>query len=59
MAKGKCVHCRLGYKWRGRPLLRKAVCPVCGDHLRRTSHLLQWPWSGRRPREQKLLLGFE
>ena len=35
---GKCERCELRYTWRGKPLLRQALCPKCKHPLARTSH---------------------
>jgi predicted amidophosphoribosyltransferase len=35
---GKCSTCRLRFTWRGRPLLKHALCPHCKQPLERTSH---------------------
>ena len=38
---GKCTPCRRRYVWKGRPLLRRALCPSCRRPLDRTTHILK------------------
>ena len=45
---GKCTRCRARYVWRmrgsrGLPLYM-AHCPYCGEKLKATNWMLQWPW---------------
>ena len=41
---GKCEKCRVRYVWpRGRMKVSKAYCPLCGDKLKATTHVLGWP----------------
>ncbi len=46
---GKCVNCKVGFRWNGAPLVRDAHCPSCGNPLKRTSYLLQYQWRLERP----------
>ncbi len=46
---GKCVNCKVGFRWNGKPLVRDAACPTCGTALKRTTYLLQWLWRNERP----------
>lgn len=42
MKSGKCVACRIVWRWDGAPLLRDARCPVHRTKpLARTTHLLR------------------
>jgi len=40
---GKCNKCKVAYAWKGKPKLRDAYCPICGEPLKRTSYLLKYP----------------
>ena len=49
MPQGKCVSCKVAYRWSGRPLLKQAFCLKCSQPLVRTSYLLEWEWIDRKP----------
>lgn len=56
MVKGKCVDCKLAYKWKGKPLLRDAKCRCCGKPLKATVWYLGsgknrdgWKWVDVNP----------
>lgn len=34
---GKCLHCKVVFRWLGKPLLRSALCPRCQQQLARTA----------------------
>lgn len=38
---GRCRPCRIRFVWRGKPLLRDALCPRCKQPLARTTHELR------------------
>jgi len=40
MTQGKCVGCRIIYRWAGTPLLRDAYCIHCRKALKRHARLL-------------------
>ena len=39
---GKCSDCKIRWIWNGKPLVREARCPECGESLERTSHHLKY-----------------
>lgn len=47
---GKCESCKKAFRW---PIdfmrLKDAYCPLCGNKLQATTHLLRWPWIFRNP----------
>jgi rRNA maturation endonuclease Nob1 len=40
---GRCRACKVVYVWRGPVSVRDAVCPGCGQRLRRTTYLCRDP----------------
>lgn len=40
---GKCIDCQVRWVWRGKPLVRDAICPVCTSPLDRTSGYVRLP----------------
>lgn len=50
MTQGKCVRCAVAFRWRGKPLLRNALCPRCKEPLSKTTrHLKSMPWVESHP----------
>lgn len=50
MPKGRCMKCRIAYRWVGSPRLQDAACPRCRRPLDRTTHLLKSvPWVDQDP----------
>lgn len=39
---GRCYGCKVRFVWNGKPLLKNALCPRCGEPLHLTTHI----WSG-------------
>lgn len=50
MTQGKCFRCKVAFRWKGKPLLREALCPRCKEPLSKTSrHLKSLPWVEEHP----------
>lgn len=44
MAKqAKCKKCKIRFTWLREWALRRSICPVCGEQLMGTTHVLKWP----------------
>ncbi len=47
---GRCRPCAVAFRWQGRPLLKRALCPFCKQPLSRTSrHLKSNRWDETHP----------
>ena len=49
MTQGKCVNCRIAYRWEGKPRLWDAACRYCKRPLKQTNYLLRWVWQSETP----------
>ena len=43
IVQGKCTDCQVRWMWRGKPLVRDAICPACFRPLDRTSGYVRLP----------------
>jgi len=50
LRQGKCTNCIIAYRWPSNYMrLRDAYCPLCGEKLASTNHLLRWEWVNQNP----------
>lgn len=46
---GKCVVCRVRFRWLYPPALSAAHCTICGGKLARTTYISAWPLRMTKP----------